>query len=44
MNTLAPLLLGVSVTLLTTVLWPRRSSPPVQFQFVEEERVPRTIH
>lgn len=44
MTALASLLLGASVTLLTTALLqlPRASSRVPQF--VEDERVPRTLH
>lgn len=45
MSTLASLLLGASVTVLTTALLrPKPREPAPQLQFVEDERVPRTLH
>lgn len=44
MSALASLLLGASVTVLTTALWPRRRETVPELQFVEDERVPRTLH
>ena len=44
MSTLASLLLGLSVMMITAALWPRRSTSPSTPQFVEDGRVPRTLH
>ena len=44
MSTLASLLLGLSVTLLATALWPRPGTSPARCEFVEDDRVPRTLH
>jgi hypothetical protein len=45
MSLLAPLLLGVSVAMLTTALWPKGTRElQVEYRFVEEEHVPRTLH
>ena len=45
MSTLASLLLGASVTVLTTALLrPKPREPARQLQFVKNKRVPRTLH
>lgn len=44
MSALACLLLGLSVTMLTRTLWPRRPTSPSTHQFVEDGRIPRTLH
>lgn len=44
MSALASLLLGASVTVLTTALLRPKPEPEPQLQFVEDERVPRTLH
>ena len=42
---LASLLLGASVMLITLALWPGAArAQPVEPRFVEDERVPRTLH
>jgi len=44
-SVLAAVLLGASVAVLTTSLWPRRPSPPApDWRLVEDPRVPRTLH
>ena len=43
MTLIAAVLLGVSVMLLTIALWPGEEAPQ-QYRFVEDERVPRTLH
>ncbi len=43
MTVLAAALLGVSVALVTIALWPRREERQ-PLRFVEDERVPRTLH
>ena len=43
MTLIAAALLGVSVALVTMALWPSERAAEVQ-RFVEDERVPRTLH